>query len=273
MSNTTSDANDATTTRNPNVCTAQMLSTFRVYDEDITFKELLVGFPPLDTSHRFIRPRPRDNDRALKEVFRSMGINVKLALKAYKEKVEADRDRTPTRDEYDSVKNGKIRRFAELLQAENDPPPRIIKIVHPEGVSHKVAQCIVNVRSMIDINPTIDILWGFQIWINAAGGLRAAVHVVVVDADGEYLDVTDCPNEDSTLFVPSSKALSPYQQLVALRHPYSVLLGGVVGGMRAYVNKALAEERVVTNPEDLIMYLTDHGNTMVVPRYIECEAH
>ena len=252
----------------PNGSTAKMLSTYRRVNKNSTFEELLVGSPPLDTSSHIIQPRPRDND--LKEVFRSMGIaDVKGALKAYKADVEVARDRTPTREEYGS--NRQLRRFVKLLQSENDPPPRIIKIVHPEGVAHEVAYCVGNVRSMIEINPTIDILWGFQIWINAAGGLRAAVHVVVVDADGDYLDVTDCPDEDSTLFVPSSKALSPYQQLIALRHPNSVRLGAVVGGTRVYVEKELAEARVVTNPDDLIMYIIDQGNIHYVPKYADSE--
>jgi len=209
----------------------------------------------MSTSHSTTRP----NYMGIDEIFQ------------VSEAFRKTRDRTPTSDEYAS--NRPLRRFVKLLRAPNDPPPRFVKIVHLEGVRHTAQRCAGNVRSMMQIDPTIDVAWGYQVWINALGGLRAAVHAVVVRADGAYLDVTDCPDEDTTLFIPSSKALSPLQRSVALTNPDSIRLGVVVGGTKQYVDLVMMLEshdasihRLVTNPEDMVVYMVKAQSIFVVPR-------
>ena len=168
-------------------------------------------------------------------------------------------DRTPTAVEYAS--NRALRKFVARLRRAADPPPRIVTIVQLSGVPSAPGNCISNVGSMIARDPTMRSLWGYQVLMNDAGGFRAAVHVVAVTTDNVYLDVTESADDETILFVPSTGALSPEQQQVAMQHAPSTRLGVVIGGTSAYVGAMLASEkeaaalgRLVADPRDLVMY-------------------
>lgn len=168
-------------------------------------------------------------------------------------------ERTPTEAEYAGIRA--LRKFVSKLRSKDDPPPRIVSITHPAGVDREPGNCISNALSMVSRDPTTRLLWGYKVWLNTAGGLRAALHVIVVTEGGVYLDVTECPGDDSTLFVPSSIALTPAQQAVAIEHPRDTRLGAVVGGASQYVEAVLSTESerataglLVTDPGEMALY-------------------
>jgi hypothetical protein len=169
-------------------------------------------------------------------------------------------ERTPTEAEYADLRA--LRKFVGKLRSKEDPPPRIIVITRPPvGVASEPGNCISNALAMVSHDPTSSLLWGYKVWLNTAGGLRAALHVIVATEAGVYLDVTECPGDDSTLFVPSSTALTPAQQAVAIEYPRDTRLGAVVGGAPQYVQAVLTTESeratvglLVTDPQKMALF-------------------